>query len=146
MNERKYDEKDAVFFQINTIYTYIDLSLFKRVNIDFQEFVYDLDKNLLTNNYKNQTYMKLVKTEEKAVSLLNRDESTISDKLGLVKFFIRSCNQQTIVRRSYQKVPDLLAGISGLLVNMLICIGFVLTLINQFKAKQSIMNGRTHSK
>ena len=140
------NEKTAVFFQMNTIYTYIDLQFFKRLNVDFQTFVYDLDKNLLTANYKNTTYMKLFNKDEIFVTLFNRETTQLSDKLNLVKLYLRSNNFQKIIRRSYQKIPDLLAGISGLLVNLLICLGVVMTVLNEFKAKQNIMNGLLHYK
>jgi len=142
--ETLYDVSDDVtpiFYSIESIYTYIDLPYFKRNNINYQQFVYDVDKNVFTPNFKNTTYMKLALKEEISVSIAERDSSTLDDKFNLAKFFLRAQNLQKIVKRSYQKIPEVLASMSGLLLNLLIGIGIVMTILNTFKAKQNVMNG-----
>ena len=130
-----------IFYQIESIYTYLDINFIKRNNLNFQSFVYDLDENIITPNFKNTTYMKLYSKDDISVSISERDTSTIGDNLQLAKFFLKAINLQKIVKRSYQKIPEVLASISGLLVNLLIGIGIVMTLLNAFKAKQEVMHG-----
>ena len=142
--ETRYDVSDndnPIFYSIESIYTYIDLPFFKRNNINYQSFVYNLDKNIFTPNFMNTTYMKLNLREEVSVSMTERNTSKLDDKLNLSKFFIKSINMQKIVKRSYQKIPEVLANISGLLLNLLIVLGIAMTFINIFKAKQHVMNG-----
>jgi len=142
--ETRYDVSDndnPIFYSIESIYTYLDLPFFKRNNINYQSFVYNLDKNIFTPNFMNTTYMKLNLREEVSVSMNERNTSKLDDKLNLSKFFIKSINMQKIVKRSYQKIPEVLANISGLLVNLLIVLGIAMTFINIFKAKQHVMNG-----
>ncbi len=131
---------EPIFYTLNAQYTYIDLPYFKRENINFQEFVYAEDNNLLYENYKNNTFMQVANKEEISVSMSQRDKTNLEDKLNLVKFFFRGLNNQKQVLRSYQKIPTFLANLSGLLVNGLVALAIVMTFVNKFKAKQTIMH------
>jgi hypothetical protein len=133
-------EDSPVFTNLNSIYTYLDLQFFKRQNVNFQKFIYSEDKNLLIANYKNKTYMNLLSSQEITVSMPSRNITKLSDKQNLAKFFLRAANSIKQVQKSYQKLPEFLAGLSGLLVNLLVVIGIFMHLINQFKATQKVMN------
>jgi hypothetical protein len=130
----------SVFYKVDAIYSYLDLNYYKRYNMDFQKFNFSEDKNLFYNDYKEQTYMKIFEKLEILSPISNREKSKLADNTKLNKFIIRAINDSKIVKLSYVKIPDFLAGLSGLLVNMLLVLTILITTLNRFEAKQSIMN------
>ncbi len=134
------DIKQPVFYKIDTVYTYLDLDYFKRINIDFQELIFQEDLNLFLEDYKNYTYMPKLSIEDTMVTIKDRYQSTIEDRFKLVKFFLRAVNFRKTIKRGFQKIPEFLAILGGLLVNLLAGLGIVIALYNEFKAKQVVMN------
>jgi len=134
------DYKNPVFYEIDAIYTYLDLGYFKRNNINFQRFNYSSDKNLFYNHYKHETYMKLFSSQEIMSPITDRETSSKEEKAYLNKFFLRVVNNERTVKLSFVKIPEFLASLSGLLVNMLIIIKIFMTAWNFLQAKQTIMS------
>jgi hypothetical protein len=130
----------SVFSKVDAVYSYIDLNYYKRYNMDFQKFTFSQDKNLFYNDYKDETYMKIFQKLEILSPIQNREYSKLEDNTKLNKFIIRAVNESKIVKLSFIKIPDFLAGLSGLLVNMLLVLTVLMTFLNRFEAKQSIMN------
>jgi hypothetical protein len=126
-----------IFNKIDTYYTYIDYQFYKRCNIFFQEFVHSEDTDLFIEDFKSRSYMKKYSTDEVIVSVMDR-KADIEDKMNLVKFILRGTNFQKTVKRAYQIIPEFLALLAGLLVNLLLRLGDIMTLWNDFKAKQSV--------
>jgi hypothetical protein len=131
---------ESVFYKVDAIYSYLDLNYYKRYNMDFQKFNYSEDKNLFYNDYKEKSYMKIFEKLEILSPIYNRGNSKLDDNTKLNKFIIRAINDSKIVKLSYVKIPDFLAGLSGLLVNMLLVLTVLITALNRFEAKQKIMN------
>jgi len=130
----------SVFYKLDAIYTYIDLLSFKRNNVNFQEFLNSIDKNLFYNDYKSSTFMKMFSSQEISAPIQDRSISTIEDRLNLNKFILRAVNNQKVVMLSFVKIPEFLASLSGLLVNLLVILAILIRALNTFEAKQSIMN------
>jgi hypothetical protein len=130
----------SVFYKIESVYSYLDLNFYKRYNLDFQQFKFMEDKNLFYNQFQSKSFIKLFEKEENISPIRNRGKSKLEDRRRLNKFFLRAVNNIKIVKVSNQKIPDFLAGLSGLLVNMLVVLRILMTFLNSFEAKQSIMN------
>lgn len=131
---------ESVFYKLDALYSYVDLTTFKRNNLNFQEFYYEIDKNLLYNNYQSNTFMKMFSYQEIPAPIQDRSMSKLDDRLNLNKFFLRAVNIQKNVKLSYVKIPELLASLSGLLVNLLVILAILMKTLNTFEAKQSIMS------
>jgi hypothetical protein len=52
---------------------------------------------------------------------------------------LKADNIQHTVKRSYKKITEFLAGLTALLVNLLICLGIVIKMVNNLKARQCII-------
>lgn len=130
----------SVFYKLDALYTYVDLQSFKRNNINFQQFMYYIDKNLFYNDYKSSTFMKMYSSQEIPAPIQDRSLSNLDDRLNLNKFILRAVNNQKVVKLSFVKIPEFLASLSGLLVNMLVILAILMRALNTFEAKQSIMN------
>jgi hypothetical protein len=128
-----------LYRKVDALYTYLDLNYFKRKNVNFQKFTYSEDRNYFYIYYHNSSHMKLFSNDEVSVSIPERNKSMVDDKGNLAKFFIRAVNNDKTILKSYQKIPEFLASISGLLVNMLVFMAILLTFYNQFQAKQYVM-------
>ncbi len=131
---------NPVFYKVDAIYTYLDLNYFKRNNIYFQQFKYSSDKNLFYNNYIESTFMKLFSNQEIMSPILDREKYTKEEKPYLNKFFFRAVNNQKTVKLSFVKIPEFLASLSGLLVNLLVVLSIIINALNFFEAKQTIMS------
>ncbi len=131
--------KMPVFYELASFYTYLDLPLLKRTNMDFQEFVFADDKNLIIENYKEKAYMKLKSATEIPVSIDDRVKSKLHDKFSVAKYFLRAYNKQSTVKRQYMKIPEFLAGAMALLFNLFVIMGIFVYAINYAFARQSIM-------
>jgi len=129
-----------VFYKIDALYSYVDLQSFKRNNINFQQFINFVDRNLFYNDYKSSTFMKLFSSQEIPAPIPDRPSSTLDDRLNLNKFILRAVNNQKIVKLSFVKIPEFLASLSGLLVNMLVILAILMKALNTFEAKQKIMS------
>jgi len=129
----------SVQYKVDAIYDYVDLGNFKRNNINFQEFQYFIDKNLFYNDYKNSTFMKLYSSQAIPAPIQDRSSTKLDDRLNLNKFILRAVNNQKVVKLSFVKIPEFLASLSGLLVNLLVILAILMTTLNTFEAKQSIM-------
>jgi hypothetical protein len=129
-----------VFYKIDALYTYLDLAYFKRINVNFQEFSFSEDENLFYNNYKNSKYMKLFTSQEIIAPIQDRANSPLDDKQNLAKFILRAVNNQKEVKLSFVKIPELLASLAGLLVNLLVVMKIVMEFLNLLEAKQNVMN------
>lgn len=129
-----------VFYKVDAIYTYLDLQNFKRNNINFQQFINTVDNNLFYNKYESKTYMKIHSSQEIPAPILNRSLSSLDERYYLNKFFLRAVNDTKEVKLSFIKIPEFLATLSGLLVNMLVILAILMKALNTFEAKQSVMS------
>jgi hypothetical protein len=131
---------EPVFSKINSIYSYLDLSYFKRNNINFQKYVWGSDKNLFYNDYKHENYIKFFSNQEIMAPISDRLNYTRSDNKNMYKFIMKAINNVKIVRFSFVKIPDFLASLSGLLLNLLLVLTVIFNLFNYFDAKQNIIS------
>ncbi len=131
---------EPVFDKIDAIYTYLDLNYYKRNNIYFQQFNFSSDKNLFYNSYEMDSYMKLFSNQEINSPIFNRETYKKEEKSYLNKFLLRAVNNQKTVKLAFVKIPEFLASLSGLLINILIILRIIFTALNFFEAKQSIMS------
>ena len=130
---------NPVFNELKSFYTYLDLPVFKRNNIDFQEFVFSDDQNIMVENYKDSVFMKLKSHEEISVSMKDRIGSTLNDRFNIAKYYLRAFNMQSKVKRQYMKFPEFLANTMALLFNLVIVMGLFVYSLNYMLAKQSLM-------
>jgi len=130
----------SVNYKVDAIYDYVDLGNFKRNNINFQEFKYFIDNKMFYNDYKNSTFMKLYSNQVILAPIQDRYSTKLDDSLNLNKFILRAVNNQKVVKLSFIKIPEFLASLSGLLVNLLVILAILMKTLNTFKAKQSIMS------
>ncbi len=134
------DFTKSVFYKVDAIYTYLDLKSYKRNNIYFQQFEYFIDNNLFYNDYKSTIFMKMFSSQEISAPIEDRSLSKLDERFYLNKFILRAVNNQKVVKLSFIKIPEFLASLSGLLVNLLVILTVLIKALNTFQAKQSIMS------
>lgn len=134
------DKENPLFYKLDSTYTYLDLDYFRRYNVFFQQFNYSQDNNLFYKNYENYSSMKLFTIQNVDLPIDDRFESKLEEKNFLSKFVIRSINNQKLIKVSYVKIPEFLASLSGLLLNTLLILNYVMFLFNNLEAKQKIIN------
>ncbi len=128
-----------IYFELDSLYTYLDINSFKSNDVKFQEFIFSDDSNLLLDNYNSQVHMRLKDHHYHVVSVIDRQYSKLPSRLSLINYKLRASNIQHTVKRSFKKVTDFLAGLMALLFNCLIGVGVFVHVVNNFKARQSII-------
>jgi hypothetical protein len=84
--------------------------------------------------------MKFFSNQEIMDPLPDRLNYPQPDNKNMYKFILKAINNVKIVRFSFVKIPDFLASLSGLLLNLLLVLTVVFNLFNYFDAKQNIIS------
>lgn len=121
------------------IFKYLCLSKINKVNLDFS--LYELQNNdqALFGNPDSTFFLKLGENFGYDYDMFERNPS-VTDYNLLLKYYVRSSPNISIVNRTYQKLWDLLANIAGLAGQVLFCIVIINTYYNKFKSKEVLVN------
>ena len=125
---------------IRTYVSYVDFSTIRKINMDFGLIKFSSDSDVIFQSYKNSSNVTFSISQE--YSLISTNRTGLSSSLGktLVKMFIRSSSSNLIIDRAYQKIPNYLANVGGLIGNILLILVILVGFVNQFWAEQSVMN------
>lgn len=123
---------------ISTYQQYIDITNFRKINLDFKMLQFSSYDNIFYENFNVLNRVKLDRDFRNFTPLSNREKAP--DGFTLTKFYIRSSNLNIEVERQYQKAPDFLANISGLLSQVLLILYFFVSYVNRIKAKSEFMS------
>jgi len=123
----------------NNVYNYINLNSFNKVNLDFSVCKFQTDENYFINNPETTDFAKLDSVQSYSSILLKRNPN-LRDSNLLFKYYIRSSPRVIILNRIYQKLPQLLAIISGIASNFYFIYIVVNTFYNKFKSKEELVN------
>jgi len=122
------------------IFDYVSFSKVKKVNLDFSRFEFQNDNQILFGEANSEFFLKLGSQDGRSYDMFDRNPNASSDFDLLFKYYIRSSNNVSIVRRGYQKLWDLLSNIGGLVGQILFCIVFINTFYNKFKSREELVN------
>lgn len=136
-----YDYQKPIRQFLNSQFNYLDFRLYKKTNLDFSEWIFASDDNLIIPNDEEERVFSLGGVSDFFTDIgEDRLIKKTRDFNALTKMYIRSTTSFTQLRRVYMKVPQYLADMSGLLSFIMIILFFVMNSINTFKAEQSIIN------
>lgn len=126
----------------DSTYTYLDYTSILKINMFISSFNYNIDKNLLYNEYKTDKFNKYTKQENILQSLFERKPKLkdVPPKLDLARFYIRSDYNHPVVTITFNKIPELLSKISAIFTNSFLVLRLILSRWNEFKAKQAIFS------
>ena len=133
------NKNNPIGFDLDTIHNYLDLQFFKKNVLDFEKLVFADDQGLLLESFNNTSYMAFKKSRLMFISILDREKSVLKDKYILLKYILNGVNTQRTIQRSYKKLDGFLADLMAILLNLLVCLGICILMINTIKARQSIM-------
>jgi len=135
-----FDNKDfPIQSYENNVFDYLNFNLIKKANLDYSQFIYQNDNNILFENPISEKYIKLFAVDKYFYQMDVRTKS-ISDYDLLFKFYIRSSPHYFVFNRIYQKLPEMLANITGLSSNLLVFVVLLNTFYNKFKSKEALVN------
>jgi hypothetical protein len=133
----KFTDPISQFF--GSLMFYVDMSMVRKVNVDFATNVFGDDQNILIGNNNDSTSIKY-ETNSPYFYTIN-DRTLVDDDSDLIaKFYIRSSSKVTLIKRKYQKLSDYMANIGSLISNLFLFLWIIMTYINKFSARQEIMN------
>jgi len=133
------DYKQPLTMFVNSLFDYIGVSKIKKTNLDFSQFTFNNDAQIFSNTPESETFVKLISDYPYSYDMFDRQPPSKDNDL-LMKYFIRSSAQVKIINRSYDKLWTLLANITGITSDVLICIVFVNTFYNKIKFKEELVN------
>jgi len=123
----------------NEVFNYIDFNMIKYYNLDFSLYQFADDKDILLTKPNFLTIPMLDSVSEYFFLAYDRN-TNLNDYRLLFKYYIRSSNKQTILKRIYKKLPGVMSEISGLASNFLVLIILFNNFYNKFKSKEELIN------
>lgn len=135
-----YIVNEPVSKQLNSYFISLDFSTYKRMNLNFMNLSFISDENILFRN-EVPTFNIILDYKEEYFSIIgdNRFVDKPNNFGSLAKMFIRSSPRAQLNKRIYQKLTEYLANTSGILSQILLILFVLLSYINHFKARQSVM-------
>ncbi len=121
------------------IFSYIDFGIVKICDLDFSLNKFEDDKDILLPGSKTETFPWLSSTE-KFFYYENERNINFNDDQLLFKFYIKSSNNRTKLKRIYKKLPEMLSQISGLANNILFFVFLLTRFYDKFKSKEQLIN------
>jgi len=141
----------------STIYSYVDINFYERVDVFFNKLNYSSDKNLLYKQPARYEKIKYFSSHRSFLPIGFRfdTESSYPDKFHLVKYFIRPDLTETVVSVAYQKFPEFISVVSAFSLNIFVGLSFICGIYNRLSAQKKIISktmkfsdffGQTHKK
>jgi hypothetical protein len=126
----------------NYYYTSVSMFDYKFTEIFLSNLEFSNDENLLFTTSHKTIETIHDRTTEYSVPIQDRNElyginSTYA--LGVTKFIIKASPKYYIVQRTYQKIPEFLANMSGIISQVLFLLMFTITYTNRKSAENKIM-------
>jgi hypothetical protein len=124
---------------LNSYYTSIAFKNTKISKLFYSNFEFKSDENIFVSNSYSIYECMLDRIEEYTIELPERNFDKKLN-LDLVKIFINASQKYFIVSRIYQKFPDLLANITGILSQVLFLFMLILSFSNKHSALKKIVS------
>jgi hypothetical protein len=125
---------------INSYYTSLNINKYKKTELLFSMIEFSSDENILISNPHYFYDTTLDKFSEYSYDVNNREITKSAFSRELVKFIIKASPKNYIVNRSYQKITDYLANMSGLISQVLFILMFTINFANRKFAENKIMS------
>jgi hypothetical protein len=125
---------------LNSVTNYLLMSSYQKQNLDFVLLNFTDDSSIISYEPKTSPYIKFLQQMTYSMSIQNRLKTSNSDKLNIYRIYIRANQHVSFLTRSFQKLPQYIANVSGILSNVLVFILILCRIINEFKLKQSLIN------
>ena len=108
--------------------------------MDFMNMTWTSDANMLFKEDNSKDYIILDSYIEYFSDLgSDRVANKVRDYNTFVKVYIRSSPKMRVIKRVYTKLTEYLAQMSSILSTFLLILYVIVTYLNLFKARQSIM-------
>ena len=136
-----YDDlHDPIKGFVNSFYTYLDVNQYVKINLEEAIFDWTSDENILfaTNNATSYPFFQIANPVN--YPPFDRLKYYNSNSLNLVKYYIIASQRHEIVTRTYQKITDFLANMTGILSQIILVLIFVIGYANDKRAQESIMH------
>jgi hypothetical protein len=138
-----YDEYEKPLNKfINSFFNYIDINKLLKSDIYFAKMEFGSDSNIILPDMKTSYNSIFESYREYFYPIYDRFAVSKSngDYLDIAKFYIRSSTKYIIYERTYQKITDFIANMTGILSQGMIVIWVVVSSINQNLSYKHLIN------
>jgi hypothetical protein len=125
---------------LNNKFLTVDWQFFKKLNMDFMTLGFSSDDNILFRDEQSKD-LAVIDTYEQYFDHISEDRMITKqrDYNSFSKIFIRSSTKNKVIKRVYMKITEYLANMSSILSSVLLIFYVIVSHLNNFKAKQSII-------
>ena len=139
------DYEKPLYSSINYNIQYLDVGMFKKIDVDFAQLFLSDDQNILFERPEKYLKISFQKTRFYEVALTDRSMLEYSEqKNNLLVYYVQLCDQQVYAERTYQKFTEFIADTTGILSQILFMLIVVFGYTNSKLAFQKIMNKIVH--
>lgn len=125
--------------KIESINSYLNLFLLKKLKLNFQQFTYMEAKNMLSHSFFTKDFFKQVSFQENDIGIPNRNsDKDIHGKDILLQSRLHAHNNIKIAKKVFMTLPEFLSIISASLSNILIWSCVIISYYNWVQAKQYV--------
>jgi hypothetical protein len=135
-----YEEySDFLGNYLMVINSFPSLNQVKFYEISLSMLTFKTDNNILWQMPDETTSVMFSKSDYNSFSVEDRDKIDIFDKKTLNVFFLKSTSKAFYYERTYQKLTDFLANMTGILSQVILIIFVIMNYINEKAARQKVM-------
>jgi hypothetical protein len=140
------DIENPFRYYLNNIFSFLDLINFKRIDARFMNSPFTDDSSILFDSPFTKYSMKFHSTWEYGTSFFDRLKSISKDNNRLTSIYIKSFENISTLKRSFQKFQIYLASISSISSGSLILFSIMMSFVNSIKIDQYIILKSTYLK
>jgi hypothetical protein len=135
-----YEEySDFLGNYLMAINSFPSLNQVKFYEISLSTLTFKTDNNILWQMPDESTSLIFSKSDYNSFSVEDRDKIDKLDKKTLNVFFLKSTSKAYYYDRTYQKLTDFLANMTGILSQIILIIYVIMNYLNEKAARQKIM-------
>lgn len=127
-------------FFINSFTNYLDYRIYQKQNLDFIILNFTDDQNIILQHRKSKSFGIFNSECSYYFGFEDRNLTSNGDRFNLYRVYVRTNPKVSVIIRDFLKFPQFIANVSGIMSNVLIFLFILVTLVNQFKLKQSLIN------
>jgi len=124
---------------INSFVTFIDMLTYKRIHLEFMLSKFYDDNTIWFKSSDIKDILKFSSGREYFFGIPDRQESINQDSRKFVTFYLRSDQNNLIIKREYQKLSLFLASFSSVLSSSLILLLVFMKFINDYFLNQYLI-------
>jgi hypothetical protein len=121
------------------INSYASINQVKNYEISISQLTFKTDNNILWQMPDESTTVMFSKSDYNSYIVEDREKIDIYDKNTLNIFYIKSTSKAFYYERTYQKLTDFLANMTGILSQIILIIFVIMNYLNEKAARQKVM-------